>query len=161
METRPDDLTGMDPDSAREYVAAHIATLKLTEKKIAELDAEIAKWDAREGLARAKGLADLETAAAAEAARIKGDRARLAAEADEIKAQVERMRTQIPGLRARERSVDPDLLEQELLMAAGRMPGDEAAAETDRKMAELEKASSADDALAALKAKMAAAGGAS
>ena len=61
------------------------------------------------------------------------------------------MRRQLPGLAARERSVDPDLLEQELLMALGRS-SEEAAAE--KAFQELEKEDSAEAALQVLKAKM-------
>ena len=65
------------------------------------------------------------------------------------------MRRQIPLLAARERSIDPDLLEQELLMAAGRLPGDEEKAQTEGRFRELEKNIAADTALEELKEKMA------
>jgi len=61
------------------------------------------------------------------------------------------MRRQLPGLAARERSIDPDLLEQELLMALGQT-GEEAG--TERAFQKLEKEKSADEALDALKARM-------
>ena len=154
MEQRPDDLTGMDTASAREYIAAHIATVKLTEKKLAELDAELAKWASRTELARSKGAADLVQAADAETARVQADREKIAAEAAELNAQIERMRSQLGGLAARERTIDPDLLEQELHMAAGGTPGESNPAATERKFAELEKAAAADEALALLKAKL-------
>ncbi len=153
MERRPDDLTGMTMDQAREYVAAHLESLKLTEKKLAELDAEIAKWRDRVALARGKGTEDLAQAAEAEAARLEADRERIGAEAAELRAQIDSMRRQLGSLPAKERSVDPDLLEQELLIASGRMPGEEDAVKTERAFAALEKASAADAALAALKEK--------
>ncbi|HCM26775.1 MAG: hypothetical protein A2Z99_16895 [Treponema sp. GWB1_62_6] len=155
MEQRPDDLTGMESSAAREYIAAHIATAKLTEKRLAELDAELAKWRSRAELARSKGAEDLALAADTEAARIQTDRDRISAEAAELKAQIERMRGQLGGLAARERTIDPDLLEQELHMAAGGTPGEPNPVATERKFAEMEKAAAADDALAALKAKLA------
>jgi hypothetical protein len=34
------------------------------------------------------------------------------------------MRRRLPGVAARERRIDPDLLEQELLITLGRMPGE-------------------------------------
>ena len=61
------------------------------------------------------------------------------------------MRRQLPGLAARERSVDPDLLEQELLMALGQT---EEEAATERAFKKLEKENAADAALEALKSKM-------
>lgn len=154
MEQRPDDLHGMESAAAKEYIIAHIASLKLTEKKRADLDAEIAKWTGRVELARSKGEEALAAQAEGEAARVRQDRDRIAAEAAELRSQIEHMRLQLPGLAARERSIDPDLLEQELLMAAGRMPGEEEAAETERKLSDMEKNQSAEAALAALKAKM-------
>ncbi len=158
MEFSSDNLYGMSPEAAKEYIAAHAATRLLNEKKIAELDAAAAKWRERAALARSKGVADLAEAAEAELARTAAERDALAAETAELARSIESMRSQLPGLAARQRSVDPDLLEQELLIAAGRTPGDEAeaaAAETGKKLDGLEKESAADAALAELKARMA------
>lgn len=88
------------------------------------------------------------------AERLRADLAKLQAEAAELRSQIDIMQRQLPALKARERTVDPDLLEQELLMAAGRMPGDEAAAETERNLAKLEKEAQANAALEALKARL-------
>jgi phage shock protein A len=153
MEQRPDDLRGMESAAAKQYLVAHIATLKLTEKKLAELDAELAKWTGRTELARSKGEEALAVQAENEAARIRQDKERVAAEAEELRSQITSMRHQLPGLAAAERTIDPDLLEQELLMAAGRLPGDETA-EGERKLDQMEKDQSVNAALAALKAKM-------
>lgn len=155
MEQRPEDLSGMNIQDAKAYIAAHLASLKLTEKKRTELEADLAKWTSRVELARSKGAEDLAREAEGAAERIRSDLARLQAEEAELRSQIEVMQRQLPTLRARERSVDPDLLEQELLMATGRLPGEEAAAETDRSLAKLEKESKAEAELAALKAKLA------
>jgi phage shock protein A len=154
MEQAPDDLTGMEGVAAKEYIAAHLTSLKLTERKIAELDAELEKWRSRLELARSKAAEELVTASEAELTRLQTEKARLSAEADELKSMIERMRHQLPGLAARVRTIDPDLLEQELLMATGRMPGDEALVQTERKLATMEKQVRSDDALQALKVKM-------
>uniref|UniRef100_A0A7C3I1S8 Chromosome partitioning protein n=1 Tax=Gracilinema caldarium TaxID=215591 RepID=A0A7C3I1S8_9SPIR len=154
MERRPEDLFGMDPQEAKAYIAAHLASLKLTEKKRAELEADLAKWMGRIELARSKGAEDLALEAEKAAERVRTDLAKLQAEEAELRAQIDVMRRQLPGLSARQRTVDPDLLEQELLMASGRLPGDEAAAETERNLAKLEKESKAAADLAALKAKL-------
>jgi hypothetical protein len=124
MERRPDDLSGMSPEDAKEYIFRHISTLKLTEKALGELEGEIEKWRGRIELARRKGLPDLAGEAEAERERLSVRRTALASEIDELKTQIESMRSQLPGLAARERRIDPDLLEQELLIALGRMPGD-------------------------------------
>jgi phage shock protein A len=154
MDLPPDNLYGMTPAAAREYLAAHAATRLLNEKKLAELETAVKKWTDRAALARSKGVADLAEAADAEAARAAAERDKLAAETRDLADQIERMRRQLPGLAARERGVDPDLLEQELLIAAGRNPGDEAAAAAERQLGDLEKHAAADAELAALKARL-------
>jgi len=64
------------------------------------------------------------------------------------------MRRQLPILAAQTRSIDPDLLEQELLMAVGFLPGEEEKAKSERTFSQMEKEAAADDALLQLKAKM-------
>lgn len=155
MEQKDDDLFGMTPDAAKEYVAAFITTRNLTEKKRAEAAEAASKWTDRAALALRKGEADLAAAAETEAGKAAADRDRLGAEIVELDAKIERMRRQLPGLAARQRSVDPDLLEQELRMAAGGDPGTEPGeAETARRIAALEKEAAAEDQLAALKARL-------
>jgi phage shock protein A len=152
---RPEDLSGMNAAAAREYIFNFITTLKLTEKQIRELDDDLAAWNSRIDLARSRREEELAAAAEAEVRRIAERRAALAAEAAELKGQIETMRKQIPALAARERSIDPDLLEQELLMAAGYLPGDEEKAATERRFRDIEKNAAAESALEALKEKMA------
>jgi phage shock protein A len=148
------DISGMNGAEAREYIFHHITTLKLSEKKIRELDGELARWQNRAELARSKGAADLAAEAEKQTETIRAKRSGLEEENAGLRAGIERMRAQIPALAARERSVDPDLLEQELLMAAGYNPGDEGAARTDRQFRDLEKEGDAEEALRALKARM-------
>jgi phage shock protein A len=150
----PADLNGMNAADAREYILQFISTLKLTEKRLEEAEAALTKWKGRVELARIKGALDLAAEAEEEAKKQETLRDDLQAETAELQSQIERMRKQLPGLAARERSIDPDLLEQELLIAAGRMPGEEKQAETDRLFSKLEKDQAADAALEALKAKL-------
>jgi phage shock protein A len=152
-ERKSDDLTGMDAAGAKEYILHHITALKLTEKQREDLDREWAKWQGRIELARSRGDTGLAAEAEGEAERVKARQGVLQAEAAELTGQIEKMRRQLPGLAARQRSVDPDLLEQELLMAAGRMPGEEKEAARDREFEKLEKEKAAQDALEALKAR--------
>ncbi|GHV94406.1 hypothetical protein AGMMS50293_07260 [Spirochaetia bacterium] len=162
METNPaypgekalTDLSGMAPAAAKEYLFGFISTLKLTEKQAQDLDAELSKWTSRVALANSRGRLDLVQEAEQEVERIKSRQQQLIAEAGELKLQIEEMRRQLPLLAARERSIDPDLLEQELLMAAGYLPGEEDKARSDRLFSDIEKEASADAALLALKAKM-------
>ena len=153
-EKRPEDLSGLDVPAARDYILQHISTLKLTEKHILELEGDISRWKGRVELAHSRGASDLAREAAAEAERLETKKAALSQEAADLKAMIEKMRLQLPGLAARERSVDPDLLEQELLIMAGLFPGEGEKAALERNFAEMEKQAAADTALEALKAKM-------
>ncbi|MDR3303132.1 MAG: chromosome partitioning protein [Treponema sp.] len=150
-----ENLTGMSPADAKAYLIAHVTTLKLTEKQCEESAAEESKWRGRVELARAKGIADLALEAEKQADVCGAKTQTLRGEIAELRAQIEAMRTQLPGLAARERSVDPDLLEQELLISRGYLPGDEAKADTDLRMRELERSAAVDAELEALKATMA------
>jgi hypothetical protein len=154
MDKRPDDLYGMDAAGAKEYILSHITTLKLTEKKLRELDSELAEWNSRLELTRLHGATELIPEAEKRTGEIKAKQALLSGEAEDLKKQIETMRTQLPGLAARERSIDPDLLEQELLISAGHLPGDEEKVKNERILRELQKDNDAETALAELKAKM-------
>ncbi|MDR2070293.1 MAG: chromosome partitioning protein [Treponema sp.] len=145
METRLDDLSGMSAAAAKEYIFHHIAALKLAEKNHAGLLADLEKWEKRGELARSRHMPDLAAEAEKEAGRIRARVEDAQAENADLRAKIEKMRKDLPALASRERSVDPDLLEQELLIALGKNPGDEIA---DFKAVE------ADAALEALKAKM-------
>ena len=144
-------LDGMSASAAKEYIFSLITTLKLTEKEIHSLEENAAKWKSRVELARSSGKNDLAFEAEKEAERVDKKIAGLCEEKKSLKNQIEEIRRQLPGLAARERSINPDLLEQELLMALGKT-GDEA--ETEKAFEKLEKDASADAALQALKDKL-------
>jgi len=147
-------LVGMNPADAKEYLFNFITTLKLTEKQVQTLDDEISKWQSRIDLAASKGEAELALEAEKEKTRLLEKQAALKAESEELKRQINEMRHQLPLLASRERSIDPVLLEQELLIAAGFMPGDEEKVRAERQFKEMEKTQAADAALEELKAKM-------
>jgi chromosome segregation ATPase len=141
----------MNGAEAREYLFHHITALNLTRKKYDELGAEFDKWQKRVELARTKGAADLASEAEAEAGRVKNSMDTLGAEIEELQGTVEKIRRNIPGAAARERSIDPDLLEQELRISLGENPGDEPLPGAQNKKFETLEA---DSALEALKEKM-------
>jgi hypothetical protein len=154
----------MNAGDAKEYLFRHTSVLKLTEKKCRETDEEIAKWKSRAILAASRGSPDLAREAEAETLRQEKIRDGLETEIAELKTRIGEIRRQLPGLAARERSVDPDLLEQELLIALGRTPGEEAgegpAAGAEEGFAPGAGGDlAANAALEALKAKMGIAGG--
>ena len=144
----------MSVADAKDYIARYVTTVKLDEKQREEYAAEVARWESRINLARSKGDEALALQAEREANKVRAKQAVLDMEIADLKNSVEHMRAQLPRLAARERTVDPDLLEQELLMATGYLPGDEEKAAADSKFKAMEQAALADDALAALKAKM-------
>jgi hypothetical protein len=150
MEQPPENFHGLGVADAKEQIFHYIAALKLTEKKHDELAGEHKKWLDRISLARSRGAEDLARSAQGEADKLQAARDALAAEITDLKARIQGMRDQLPGVAARERSVDPDLLEQELLIALGGSPGDDGKATLDRQL----KAVEADAALEALKAKL-------
>ena len=145
------DLTGMSPAAAKEYIFGFIATLKLTEKEIHSNEIEAARWKTRMDLAQSRGMDALRTEAEKEVTKVHAKLAALREEERVLKSRIDTMRRQLPGLAARERSIDADLLQQELLMALGLT---EEEAETERTFQKLEKENAADEALKALKAEI-------
>ena len=153
MENKPDSLAGLDSTGAKEYILGFLSTLKLTEKEIEKLKDEELKWIRRAELARDQGKTDLSIEAEREKEKITARIGELENEAGDLRIKIEKLREELRILPAMERSIDPDLLEQELLILAGRMPGEEEA-ERYRAFEKLENESAADSALEALKARM-------
>jgi phage shock protein A len=147
-------LSGADLPSAKEYILNFISTVKLTEKKLKEIDNELTKWISRVELAEKRGTSDLILEAEKKVERIKTKQQHLVIEISEMKQQIEEMLRQLPLLAAKKRSIDTDLIEQELLMALGYFPGEGKKSENDRLFREMEKEADAEAALSELKAKM-------
>jgi phage shock protein A len=144
-------LDGMSAAEAKDYILSLITTLKLTEKGIRSLEEEAAKWKSRLELARSSEKNDLAFEAEKEAGRVEEKIVNLREEEKSLKDQIEEARRQLPGLAARERSIDADLLEQKLLFALGQT---EEETETERAFKKLEREFEADSALEALKKKL-------
>ena len=141
----------MDAATAKDYILGLITTLKLTEKEILSLEAEAKRWKSRMELARSKGADALLEEAERELEGFKTRLTKLRDEERSLKGEIETMRRKLPGLAARERSIDPDLLEQELLMALGQS---EEEVMTERAFRKLEKDNAVEEELKAMKAKM-------
>jgi len=146
-----ENFAGMNTADAKEYIVAFITTLKLTEKEICSLEEDAAKWKSRADLSRSNENSALVAEAEDQAEKVTAHLAQLRDEQRTLKEQIETMRRRLPRIAARERSVDPELLQQELLAALGRT-GEEAATETA--FVKMEQAAASDAALSALKEKM-------
>ncbi len=138
----------------REYLLGLLTQAKLNRKELAVLETDRATWRRRIELAAKAGDSALEMAARGELSAVEQKYDSLLAETEGFEAESTALRKKLPVIAASERSVDPDLLEQELLMAAGREPGSGDELATEQKFAKLEKDSAADAALARLKASM-------
>jgi len=170
------DLTGLDLDAAKEYIFAFAVDVKRLDKEIADAVAELERWKARAVLAEGKLAAagsagDANMAALAEAARTRiseegSKAAALEAERAELRAKVARMREQLPMIKARERSIDPDRLLAELQLMTGELLsgsaesgtdiGGRSAAATEADFARLESDAKAESDLEALRRRAAA-----
>lgn len=148
-----EELAGLDLESAREYVFAYAVDVKRLDKEIADGRSQVETWKGRAALALSKGMTDLAQAAEARRAEEEGKVSALESERAGLAAKLALLREQLPMIRARERSVDPDRLLAELQLMTGELLGDAdgAAAATDKAFAELEAEQASESALAELK----------
>jgi hypothetical protein len=149
------DIRGLSAADARAYVLEFMTSLKATERELAALEPELSTWVRRVELAAAKAAVDpaatgLETAARAKLDELAARKATLNTERVELAAKIARMKEKLPLAVASERSVDPDLLLAQLQMAAGQDP-DSPPSTLEKDIASL----GTDDALAALKRRLA------
>jgi phage shock protein A len=152
------DLSGLGLEGAKEYIFAYAVDAKRLDKAIADSLAELERWKGRVALAEEKQPA-LAEAARAKAAEEAGKLASLEAERADLRAKIGRMREQLPTIKARERSIDPDRLLAELQLMTGELfgsaegagegPGGPAA--TEAEFAKLEAGANADSELEALR----------
>jgi phage shock protein A len=163
MEKRDDDLSGMNTMEAKEYILHHITSLKLIRKEMEELEGKWSKWNVRTEFAYSRGETGLAMEAKREAEKTRALQTKLSGESEELKNAIDRMLQQLPGIIEQEAgsreetdpgTVDPVLLEQELLMASGYLPGDEKNAAVDRAMRKFEADNIVEIEFAKLKAKM-------
>ncbi len=114
------ELSGMDPEAAREYVLAFITTLKKIQIDIAKCIEEIDVWEKRVSLARERGRTDLETQAQAVLEEKRSKLASLKTEESECKQDVRSLREQLKLIEAMPQfSVDVDLLNAQFEMLLG------------------------------------------
>lgn len=139
------DLTGMTPEAARDYVVSITAHLKQTEAELAAADEAVKLWAGRIVLADQQGRADLRAEAEARRVQEVDRRTKLELEVWEFREGVEKLKKQLPLLPLTQRTVNTDALLENLAHLAG--PLDE--------LGPVARRAEADDALAALKKKLA------
>ncbi len=152
-----EELSRLDYQGAMELLFAYTTDIKRHEKDMESLGKEIKLWESRVSLAEGKGLADLALAAHAQLDQLKGRLAEIGTSRDELARDSQRIKESLAGIKAKERSIDPDLLQAELSMMTGEAL-DPDKARLERELAALEpggpKASPAENALSMLKRKM-------
>ena len=158
-----ENLSGLDLAAAKDYILAYAVDAKRLDKDIAAEKAELERWQGRITLAEGKSMAALAQAARSKAEESTAKIASLEAERAQLGSKIERMREQLPMIKARERSIDPDRLLAELQMMTGELLGSSAepgpgegtrnAAATEADFAALESAAKVDSELDALKRK--------
>lgn len=147
-----EELSKLDYPSAMNLIYAYTTDIKVHEKDLESLRKEAALWEARVGLARDKGLADLEAGASARLSQVNEKILSIETSRGELSRDLSRLKEALPGLKAKERSIDPDMLQAELSMMTGEAL-DPGKASLDKELKALETPSGGD-ALAELKRKM-------
>ncbi|MBN1412002.1 MAG: hypothetical protein JW969_14230 [Spirochaetales bacterium] len=114
------DLSGMDMESAKEYVLAYMTTLKQTQRKITEIEAEAKIWEDRVTLAEQNGKFELKTQAEIRRDEILAKEKKLKAEESDLAYKVKTMLENLKKLKNEFAfSVDADRLLAELEMIVG------------------------------------------
>lgn len=159
------DLTGLDLASAKEYIFEFAVEVKRLDKAIGDETAELDRWKGRIALAEGKlaaagtvgdpSMAALVQAAQAKVGEVALKVAALEAERAELRAKISRMREQLPMIKARERSIDPDRLLAELQLMTGELLGESAGTATEAAFAKLEAEAKAGADFDALKRRVA------
>jgi len=151
-----EELSKLDEAGAMDLLLAYTTDMKRHDKDMETLEKDISLWKSRVSLAESKGLVELAAGARTQVAQVEAKKADILAARQELQADVIRIREALPSIKARRRSIDPDMLKAELDMLQGLDPGSNDAA-VDREFKNLEqKANQADsaDPLEALKRKM-------
>ena len=115
----PQELSRLDYEGASEMLLACATDAKKYEKEIASLLAQAAEWKSKAHLAQDRNMEELSQAALQKSAELEAKAQELALELNSIKRDIEDLRTALPIIKAKRRSVDPDQLLAELSMLVG------------------------------------------
>jgi phage shock protein A len=115
------DLSGLDIESAREYVVSFIATLKQTQNKKVQIEEDIRLWESRVKLAEDSQKLELKTEAENRLNSLREDYRLLEAEESELIRKVAILKENLKKLKATyvEYSVDAEQLLADITMIAG------------------------------------------
>ena len=139
------DLTGMGPDDAKDYVLSLATHLKQTEAALKTAEEEVKRWEERWALAQQRGLMELSLQAENQRAEALVRKSQLEIEAEEFRAGVEKLKKQLFLLPLTQRTINTDVLQENLAQLGGALDS----------VTPVTKKKEADEALAALKKKMA------
>jgi len=139
------DITGMTEGDARDYIVSLSAHLKQTEGELAAVDEEIKLWAGRIVLADQRNLVELKGQAQAKRDELVERRTKLEMEVWEFRDGVEKMKKQLAILPATQRTVNTEALLENLAILGGPLDT----------VSPTLKQTAADDALAALKKRLA------
>lgn len=143
------DIRGLEPEDAKKYIVAVMATMKQTTAKRIQLERDLEMWEGRVKLAIDNGRQDLVEGAERRVAQIKEDIEHLRTEEQEYTEGLSRMKSQLRTLQTQpQMSVDVDLLNAQMEMILGEE--EQQRAETDEKF----RKAQADWALDDLKRKL-------
>jgi len=132
------DLTNMSLEEGKAYIFSFLTHFKLLQTELKKIAEDKILWEKRIALADSKGLNDLKTQAIAELAKHLNKESERKAEEAELKTTIRKLKENLTGLKARERSVNADALLAMLEIDAYRVDGKETA-ELDKEFENLEK----------------------
>jgi len=139
------DITGMEPSDAQEYVLSIAAHLKQTEAALTAADEDSQRWAQRVTLARGQGHSDLEAQAEAQRVAAVDRRTKLELEVGEFRAGLDALKKQLLLLPLTQRTINTEALLENLAKLGGPLDA----------VTPLAKQAEAEDALAALKKRLA------
>lgn len=113
-------LSGLDPESAKEYVLQYIVSLKRVQQRRSQLAEELKLWSDRAGLAAEKGREDLKEQALAKCREVSATDDQLAAEERSLTMDIQDMKRQLEMIRRQPvATVNTDLLLAQLEQVVG------------------------------------------
>ncbi|MFZ3110313.1 MAG: hypothetical protein WA234_06450 [Rectinemataceae bacterium] len=148
-----EELSKLDHGAAMDLLFAYTTDIKRHEKDIEALKKDAALWASRVSLAEARNLPELAAGAKTQLSGLEARLSGIQASKAELERDAARIKEALPGIKAKERSIDPDQLQAELSMMTGEALDPEKA-RLDRELDTLAKTGADSDPLEALKRKM-------